>query len=156
VIETYTWWEIALAIAVFVLAGNEYFQLYLARQRGLTGNVSRLVTHGLVMVLLVMYVAYTLYWTRWVEAPDFLLHLNEGSSVNWTYLLLGLILGIIFSYELVSLWQARQLGRTTNTSRLVTHGVMLVLLLVMIGISLQKWDLYLDKLARAYEGGILR
>jgi hypothetical protein len=142
-----TWWELGLAVALFLLAGSELLQLRAARRRGLTTNVSRLVTHGAILTLLVAYAAYTFLGWRRIN-PETVG--SEGSTHNWAYLFLGVLAGLVVSYELVTVIGARAAGRTTDVSRLLSHVVMLVILVVLIDISHRKWELYLELLADTY------
>lgn len=153
-IQTYTWWEIALAAALFLLAALEVIQLAIARSKGLTENISRLVTHLVLMLLLVAYAAYTLFWSETLEKSDLAALVRESPTLNWTYLLLGVMVAVIVSYELIALARARGRGLTSNLSRVVSHAAMLILLVVLMGISMLKWDLYLDKLATAYKDSL--
>jgi hypothetical protein len=150
-LDQYTLWEVLLATAAFALVGTEVVSLIQARRRGLTRNVSRLVTHGLVMVLLVAYVGYGLYWHRLVTSPDFASRVDELPTFSWPYLLLGLMLVLLISYELVAVFRARRLGWTSNLSRLLSRGAVVVLLLLLAEISGQKWQLYLEKVLDTYE-----
>ncbi|HVS03352.1 MAG TPA: hypothetical protein VMT16_11330 [Thermoanaerobaculia bacterium] len=155
-IRTLTWWELTLAAALLLLAGSEWIGLWLARRRGLTANVSRLVSHGIVLALVLAYAIYAATWTRGLEGGDLALRLRELPTVNWTYVILGLIAAVMVSWDLVALVHARSRGLTTNVSRMVSHLAMLIILVVMVGISVLKWDLYLDRVAETYREGIQR
>lgn len=151
-IQVLTWWEIGLAAAVFVLAGSEVIQLVRARREGRTRNVSRLFTHGILMALLLLYVAYTVF--RWWGFESRPLDPTRGSTHNWTYIILGITLGLLVVYELLGVVRARVSGLTTNLSRVLAHATMLLVLVVLLSISFTKWNLYLDAVAETYRESI--
>ena len=54
-IETLTFWEIALVSALVVLNGVEAAAAGMARWKGQTTNVSRIVIHGLIVSCALLY-----------------------------------------------------------------------------------------------------
>jgi hypothetical protein len=75
-------------------------------------------------------------------------------TFNWTYLIPGVIVAILATWESLSIYRARRAGLTDNLSRLVTHSVMVLVLVVMMGLSVRKWDRYLDRLEATYADSI--
>ncbi len=148
-VEVYSRWEIALAGVILLLALAELLSLVIARKRGLTHNISRLVSHFALSLLLLVYIALTWIWKESLAltGPS----RSEAPTANWTYLLLAAVIGILVSREVLSHLRARRQGLTRNLSRLVTHLAMLILLLVMVGINLAKWDAYLQRLEETYQ-----
>ena len=146
-LRAFSWWEIGLATAILVLAAAEFWGLSQARRQGLTDNSSRLWSHGALSLLCAAFIGLTLLWTRAFAGPALPLELPVA---NWTYLLLAVMIGLVASHEVVALHRARRRGLTRNRSRLVTHLVMLILLAVMVGINLSKWELYLERLTDEY------
>lgn len=53
-----------------------------------------------------------------------------------TFLIIVLILSTLFLvlYEFYGICRARKLGLTKNKSRMITHGIMAILLLILLGI----------------------
>lgn len=143
-LNSYTMIEILLAVAVFVLAGHEFFALRRARREGKTENVSRLVTSGLVMLTVALY-AVVSWRTLPLEGEGAFTELDTP-LVPWSFLLLGGLMAVIAVYEAVALVRARSLGLTTNVSRLASYGAMLLIVLAMLGLADRKWDNYLDRL----------
>jgi hypothetical protein len=146
---SYTILEILLAAAVFLLALLELRGVVQARRDGRSRNRSRVVTHAAMLVLLVAYVAFAWSYLPLEAAPGAIDTFNTP-TFNWTYLLLGVMLTFLAAWESLSLYRARRAGLTDNVSRLVTHGVMVLVLLVMLGLSVRKWDRYLDRLEASY------
>lgn len=154
-IRTISWWELGLVAAVFLMSASELVQLWIARRRGLTRNVSRLVSHGLIMALLAGYGVYTVVWWSRLDVADVLARgARELPTANWTYLVLALAVGIVVSYEMLTVAHALGRGHTRNVSRILSHLVMLILLLVLASISLTKWELYLAAVEATYAEGI--
>jgi len=147
-ISRLTSWELGLAATILLLAGSEILQLVRARRAGLTENVSRLWSQGLVVAAVLLYALYTFFGWRQIN-PDNVT--SEGSSYNWALVFLGVVAGLVISFELVALIGARAQRRTANVSRLLSHVVMLVVLVVLIDISRAKWEEYLELLSRTYE-----
>ncbi|MEN3013280.1 MAG: hypothetical protein ABDH23_01510 [Endomicrobiia bacterium] len=53
-----------------------------------------------------------------------------------TFLIILLILAtlVLVLYEFYGIYRARKLGLTKNKSRMITHGIMAILLLILLGI----------------------
>ena len=145
-IQSLTWWEIALAMAIALLATVETISMCIARGRGLTRATGRLIAHALVLVSICVYGWLALDWSRSLEQAVHLTNYNEVPTANWPYLVLAVVIAMVISWELISHLRALKAGLTRNISRIVSRGVMLILLAVMIGISEVRWQLYLDEL----------
>ena len=50
----------------------------------------------------------------------------------------------IATFEILALYRARREGYTTNVSRLVSHALIVALVLTMVGLSLVRWNLYVE------------
>ena len=152
-LQSYTLLEILLGVAVFILAGSELMGVVRARREGRSQNVSRVITHGLMLALMVPYLLFAYRYLP-LETSDAAIETFGTPTFNWTYLLIGLMLATLAAWESVSMLRARRQGLTTNVSRLVTHSVMLIVLVVMMGLSVRKWDHYLDRLEATYADSI--
>lgn len=150
---SYTILEILLATAVFLLAANELRGVLRARREGLSTNVSRVVSHVLMLALLVSYAVFAFSYLP-LEASSGGIETYNTPTMNWTYLLLGVMLTLLAAWESLALVRARRQGLTENLSRLVTHSVMVLVILVMMGLSVRKWDLYLGRLEATYAKSI--
>ena len=150
---SFTFLEILLAVAVFLLALSELRGVIRARSDGRSKNLSRVVSHAAMLVLLVAYVAFAWSYLPLEEGGRQIQNFNTP-TFNWTYLIPGVIVAILAAWESLTLYRARQAGLTDNTSRLVTHSVMVLVLVVMMGLSVRKWDLYLDRLEATYAESI--
>ena len=149
---SYTILEILLAFAVFLLALTELRGVLRARREGRSSNLSRVFSHAAMLVLLLAYVAFALSYLP-LEEGRAETHFNTP-TFNWTYLIPGVIVAILAAWESLTLYRARRAGLTENMSRLVTHGVMVLVLVVMMGLSVRKWDLYLERMEATYSDSI--
>jgi hypothetical protein len=152
---SYTILEILLASAVFLLALAELRGVIRARREGRSQNLSRVISHVSMLVLLVAYMVFAWSYLP-LEASDGAIEEFNTPIFNWTYLIPGVMLTMLASWESLSVYRARRAGLTDNTSRLVTHSVMVLVLLVMMGLSVRKWDHYLDRLEASYGQSIPR
>jgi uncharacterized protein YacL len=142
--ELLTYWDIALAAATAVLALSEVATLVVARQRGLTRNVSRLVTHGAIGLLMFATAGLGWSWLQSYRSLATLTDFNNAPIFNWSYILLGVAIGVLVSFEIVAHLRAISGGLTKNVSRLAVRIVMLVLLMLMVSINMEKWNQFLD------------
>jgi len=139
---SYTAQEAVLATLVALLAGNEIRGIIAARMAGRSRNLSRLVSHIIMLVLLGLWTSYTFYWVKVMESPGGTIETFGSSALNLPYLLLGISLILIATFEILTLYRARRKGFTTNVSRLVVHGLIVLLVLTMVSLSLLKWSEY--------------
>jgi hypothetical protein len=149
---SYTILEILLALAVFILVSHELDGILKARREGLSKNMSRVVIRASMLVLLVVYaVVAWRYMALEGEGPI----LEFGTpTIPWGYLVIGAMLTFLAALEAVGMLRARQKGLTTNVSRLVSHTVAFLVLLVMLGLAVRKWEGYMDRLEMTYQPGI--
>ncbi len=147
-IQTLTWFEIALAGAVLMLSVAESAALGMARWRGLTRNVSRFVTHGLVIAGTIAYCWVTFVWAKSLESPTYLTSFHLAPTANWPYVVVLAAIALVVCHELITHLRAIRMGLTRNVSRIVSRIVSLVLLVVMTGICQLRWQLYLEHLGR--------
>ncbi len=146
---SYTGGESILALLVALLTLNELLGLVRARLRGRSKNLSRLASHTLMLLLLGPWVGYTFYWVKVMEAPGVTSNTFGSSALNLPYMLLGVGLILIASFEILALYRARREGQTRNISRLVSHTLVVLLVLMMVGLSLLKWSEYVSAEERA-------
>jgi hypothetical protein len=152
-IGSYTMLEILLASAVFLLAASELRGVIRARREGLSSNLSRVISHAAMLVLLLAYVAFAWSYLPLEASAGAIADFNTP-TFNWTYLILGVIVSILAAWESLSIYRARRAGLTENSSRLVTHSVMVLVLVVMMGLSVRKWDRYLERMEATYAQSI--
>jgi hypothetical protein len=143
-------WDIGLAAATALLAFGEATALWIARRKGLTQNVSRLVTHGGIGLLMIVYAWLSLSWLQTFQLMGETGDFSLSPTINWNYVVLGWALALLISFEIVSHLRAIRQGLTRNVSRLATRLVMLILMLIMLSITVQKWDLFLDEYEASY------
>ena len=147
-------WELLLLGAFVLVIGEQLVSLLLARRKGLTRNVSRVVTFSSLLALAAFYAVLELRWLRVGVAND-LESLQRLPKANWGYLVLGVMIALVLAYEVSALVQARIAGLTKTVSRLMALLGAVVLLLVLLGISQAKWDIYLDQLDTIYSESLL-
>jgi hypothetical protein len=150
---SFTFLEILLATAVFLLASNELRGVVKARREGRSQNLSRVISHASMLVLLLAYVAFAWSYLP-LEATAGGIDKFNTPTFNWTYLIPGIIVAILAAWESLAIYRARRAGLTDNTSRLVTHSVMVLVLVVMMGLSVRKWDRYLERMEATYAESI--
>ena len=137
-LSSYTVLEILLAAAVFLLASVELRGVVRARRDGRSRNLSRVVSHTMMLLLLVAYVAIAWSYLPLENGPGGIVTFNTP-TFNWTYLLIGLMLTVLAAWESVALYRERRAGLTDNVSRLVTQGVMVLVMIAMMGLSVRTW-----------------
>ena len=152
--EVLSYWDIGLAVATALLALGEVRALVVARRKGLTRNVSRLVTHGLIALLMLVYARLSLGWLQTYQSLGIQTDLTEVYIMIWTYSLLGLAIALLVGLEISSHLRALGGGLTRDVTRLTTRIVMLVVMLFMLTVNLAKWDIFLDELEASYRDSI--
>ena len=154
-IRTLATWELLLLGAFVLVVGEELVALLMARRRGLTRNVSRVVTFSSLLALATIYALLEVQWVRFDENAVGMEALRRLPTANWGYLVLGVMIALVLAYEVSALVQARKAGLTSTVSRLLALLIAVVLLLVLLGISQMKWNLYLDRLDSIYSESLL-
>ena len=139
---SYTARETFLAAIVLALTLYELRGVILARLTGHSKNLSRLLTHLVMLVLLVLWLSYTFYWSTVMAEPGISFASFGSTALNLPYLLLGIGLVLIATVEILALFRARREGYTKNVSRLVTHFVIVLAVLTMVGLSVRQWSSY--------------
>ncbi len=152
--ELLSYWDLGLAAATALLALGEVAALVVARRKGLTRNVSRLVSHSLIGLLMLVYAGIGLGWLQTYRSLSNLTDLSEIPTMIWTYVILGLAISLLVSFEISAHLRAIKGGLTRNVTRLSTRLVMLILMLVMFSINLERWDLFLDQYEASYRDSI--
>ena len=153
-IHTLATWELLLLGAFVLVVGEELVALLIARRKGLTRNVSRVVTFSVLLLLAGTYAVLELRWLRFDDTAEGIDALRQLPTANWGYLVLGVMIAVVLAYEVSALVQARIAGLTSTVLRLAALLIAVVLLLVLLGISQVKWDLYLDRLDAAYSESV--
>ena len=152
--EVLSYWDMGLAAATGLLALGKVRGLVVARRKGLTRNLSRLVTHGLIGLLMVVYIWLGVGWMQTYQTLGTEPDLTGIYTMIWTYCLLGLAMALLVTLEISTHLRALSSGLTRNVSRLTTCLVMLVVMLVMLSVNTRRWDLFLDELEGSYPDSI--
>ncbi len=148
--EVLSYWDIGLAAATALLALGKARGHLVARRKGLTRNVSRLATHGLIGLLMLVYIRLGVGWLQTYHSLGVQPDLSGMYTMIWTYGLLGLAMALLVTLEISTHLRALGAGLTRNVSRLITCLVMLVVMLVMLSVNLRRWDLFIDELEAPY------
>ncbi len=143
--RSYTGQEALLAASVALLTIHEIRGILAARLARRSRNLSRLISHVLMLVLLGPWIGYTFYWVKVMESPGVTVYTFGSSALNLPYLLLGVALMLIATFEILSLYRARLKGATTNVSRLVSHALIVFMVVAMVGLSVLKWNEYAQR-----------
>lgn len=153
-IKTLVLLEVGLAAAIFLLAAAQYLGLSQARREGRTQNVSRLVTYGALMALTVIYAVGNLIWLA--SAPDLqdLGSIEDLPTVNWTFLIIAVMIGILAAWDLVTHIRFVLTNQPHYKPRLMTAIAMVLLMVLLVGLNLSRWEVYLDEVQATYAESI--
>ena len=153
-IKTLVLLEVGLAAAIFLLAAAQYLGLSQARREGRTQNVSRLVTYGCLMALTVIYAVGNLIWLA--SAPDLkdLGSIEDLPTVNWTFLIIAVMIGILAAWDLVTHIRFVLTNQPHYKPRLMTAIAMVLLMVLLVGLNLSRWEVYLDEVQATYAESI--
>jgi cytochrome bd-type quinol oxidase subunit 2 len=152
--KTLTSLEILIGLTFITLAVGEIVTLVRARRSGRTRNRSRLYTHGAMSAIVVAVLAYGQYWLALTSSGDFYGEVGAKPVLNWPMMALGVVAVLLALYEVIGVFEASRTGKTSNLSRLFSHVAMLLLLVALVSISVQKWDIYLQGFRSTYESSI--
>jgi len=133
-------WELQLALVVAMLAIGEVVGLVFARRKGLTKNVSRMVTQGVIAGISLIYSARAFWSWRALGEGDPLTSMAAATSLDVTALILGVTIGLLAVWELWQHARAMALRVTNSVPRLITHLVMVCLIAILVGITLSLWQ----------------
>ncbi len=106
--------NLILLSVIFLLSLWELIGIYAARQKGLTKNVSRLLSHSLLLVASAIALIQIFFWQK---------KLVEISPLAIAIPFYSVMILVIFlaANELLGCLAARLKGITKNVSRIVTH-----------------------------------
>ncbi len=150
-IRIITIWELLVLSALVLLVGRELVALLQARRKGLTRNVSREVTFSTLLALAVGYGALAVRWLNVDVSIGTVEDLHRLPLANWGHLVLLVMIIVILTYELTALVYARGSGLTSNVTRLVSFSASILMLLVLLGMSEIRWDLYFERRLEAVQ-----
>jgi hypothetical protein len=146
-IKTLVLLEVGLAAAIFLLAAAQYLGLSQARREGRTQNVSRLMTYGTLMALTVIYAVGNLIWLGSAQNPQ---NIQDLPTVNWTFLIIAVMIGILAAWDLVTHIRFALTGQPHYKPRLMTALAMVLLMVLLVGLNLSRWQVYLDEIESTY------
>lgn len=137
--------EVVVLCVILCIAFYEFIGILLARIKGLTKNISRIITH-LTLSLITLYLLIYLYkWYLYFQKID-IYKWEKVEFVNWQLLIVIIVIGFLIVYEFVGIYYARKFKLTKNISRLVTHLIMLILFIVLLYLNIFKWNIYIERL----------
>ncbi len=148
--EILSYWDIGLAAATALLALGKVRGHIVARRKGLTRNVSRLVTHGLIGLLMLVYIRLGVGWMQTYQSLGTEPDVTGIYAMIWTYCLLGLAMALLVLLEISTHFRALRSGQTRNVSRLTTCLVMLVVMFVMLSVNVWRWNLFIEEVEAPY------
>ena len=119
--ELLSYWDLVLAAATALLALGEVAALVVARRKGLTRNVSRLVSHSLIGLLMLVYAGVGLAWLQTYRSLGIVTDLSRTPTMIWTYVILGLAISLLVSFEISEHLRAIKGGLTRNVARLTSR-----------------------------------
>jgi magnesium-transporting ATPase (P-type) len=149
-IKTLVFLEVGLAAAIFLLAAAQYLGLSQARREGRTQNISRLVTYGTLMALTVIYAVGNLIWLGSAPSPQDMSQMENLPTVNWTFLIIAVMIGILAAWDLVTHIRFVLTSLPHYKPRLMTALAMVLLMILLVGLNLARWEVYLDDIQDTY------
>ena len=152
-LASYTALELLLAFAVALLVGLELHGILDARKKGLSTNVWRVVIRVVMLATLAVYVGISLFFLP-LELGTGGIEKTGTPTVPWNFLILGVMLTLLASVEAITMMRAMRKGLTTNGTRLVHYLVAFLVIVAMLGLSVRKWDYYLQRLEITYSEDI--
>jgi len=117
--------DLILILLMFILASWELWGIWLARRKGLTKNISRLLTHSLMLLLALTLIVQFLYWRTSIQK------FIPGVK-NIPYIILLVFTLILTFIEATGILKARIKHLTKNISRLITHFLMCIIAFILI------------------------
>lgn len=152
-LASYTALELLLALAVALLVGLELHGILDARKQGLSTNVSRVVIRILMLIMLAVYAGFSLFYMP-LELGTGGIEETGTPTVPWNFLILAVMLTLLGSIEAITMMRAMRIGLTDNGTRLVHYVVALLVIIAMLGLSVRKWEYYLQRLEITYSEDI--
>jgi len=149
-IKTLVLLEVGLAAAIFLLAAAQYLGLSQARREGRTQNISRLMTYGTLMALTVIYAVGNLIWLGSAPSSQNLGPIEDLPTVNWTFLIIAVMIGILAAWDLVTHVRFVLTSQPHYKPRLMTALAMVLLMVLLVGLNLARWQVYLDEIQETY------
>ena len=126
--------KIILITITFLLALYELLGVWRARRQGLTNNITRIVSHAVIVIFIIGGVIQSIYWQEQILDIQFSL-LGNVPLINLPLLLLAGLTAIISGVEALEVYRANREGLTSNVSRIATHTIMFILMAAIISIN---------------------
>jgi len=117
--------NLTLLAIIFALSLWELLGIYNARQKKLTTNVSRLLSHALLLVLCVIALIQIFFW------EDKLLAISS-LAIKGPFVVVCFFLIVLSANEFLGALQAKLKGLTKNISRIITHLIICVFSLTLL------------------------
>jgi hypothetical protein len=139
--------ESVIVFVIFIIAFYELLGVVLARIKGLTKNVSRIVSHSIICLISLVLLFNSLHWITYITQLQ-TQKIHNVTVTNWPFLLVSVTMGLLMVYEFIGIYTARKAKLTKNISRIITHFVLLLLFCVLFYFSVVKWNTYIEILAQ--------
>ncbi|OGS20490.1 MAG: hypothetical protein A3J83_03435 [Elusimicrobia bacterium RIFOXYA2_FULL_40_6] len=140
-----TVFEFIILSVIALIAAYEFAGLMIARHKKLTKNVSRLITHAVIFVFAALFAVYSLKWLQYFQTLNEQ-KLKDVVLFNWQFLAISIAMGSSMVWEFVGIYEARSSGKTKNITRLVSHGILVILFGLLFYTSMLKWQIYVSAL----------
>jgi hypothetical protein len=134
--------EIILITVTFLLALYELLGVWRANKIGLTNNISRIISHAVIVVFIIGGVIQSLYWQEQILNIQTTLLGNVPMNVpinipliNLPLFFLAGLTAIISGVETLEVYRAKRQGLTNNISRIATHTAMFMMMAVIISMN---------------------
>lgn len=126
--------EIILITVTFLLALYELLGVWRARRQGLTDNITRIVSHAVIVVFIIGGVIQSIYWQEQILNIQLSL-LDNIPMINLPLLFLAGLTAIISGVEALEVYRANREGLTDNVSRIATHTIMFIMMAGVISLN---------------------
>lgn len=136
--------------AIFLLAAAQYLGLSQARREGRTQNISRLVMYGSLMALTVIYAVGNLFWLGSGASPQDMSQVEDLPTVNWTFLIIAVMIGVLAAWDLATHIRFVLTSQPHYKPRPMTALAMVLLMVLLVGLNLSRWQVYLDEIQATY------
>lgn len=148
--EILTYVDLGLAAVIVLFAFGKAKGHIAARRKGLTHNLSRLIAHALIGLLMLVYIRLSVGWLQTYYTLGTEPDVTGMFTMLWVYCLLGLAIAVLGTLEISTHVRALRSGRTNNVSRLINCLLMLAVMLLMLGVNLGRWNAFIEELEAPY------
>jgi hypothetical protein len=98
----------------------------------------------------VIYAVGNLIWLGSAPSSQNLGPIENLPTVNWTFLVIAVMIGILAAWDLVTHIRFVLTSLPHYKPRLMTALAMVLLMILLVGLNLARWEVYLDETQSTY------